>query len=169
MEIDSLKEFLVESKIATYANENPEKKSLEDGGLELEFEKKIGQTIWTYRDRYYGNDPFSGQEVVFENSTPVWTMNYYGRILADPILKSAIYGFLREALRTVPKDKPFRGRRRCYSNHENPLNEGLNFFYSCTSVGEVDWFFGREEIELTEKHREKVYELVFHGGFVSKI
>ena len=64
MDIEQLSKFLVKAKINTYAlsGEN-EEKVLFDESKEFEFEEKE----FKYRDRYFGFDPFIGQEIVWQN------------------------------------------------------------------------------------------------------
>jgi len=55
-----LSEFLVKAKIATYASEGEASEIvLEDGAKELTFE----DGKFKYRDRYYGFNPFVGEEI----------------------------------------------------------------------------------------------------------
>ena len=58
-----LSKFLVKAKIATYASEGEaNERVLEDGAKELTFED--GKL--KYRDRYYGFNPFVGEEIVWK-------------------------------------------------------------------------------------------------------
>ena len=105
---------------------------------------------YTYIDTYLGGEKFSGEEAVWFEESPIWAMNYTGRIL-----KECFSGdFLKEALLLVPENHPFRG----------PLiyQQG-DYTYHCTLSGEFDWFQGYEEIFCKD---EKVYECYFHGGTV---
>jgi len=59
-----LSKFLVKAKISTYASEGEANEIvLEDGAKELTFED--GE--FKYRDRYYGFNPFVGEEIVWKN------------------------------------------------------------------------------------------------------
>jgi hypothetical protein len=68
MDFEKFKKFLVKAKVNTYATdgENNEK-ILPDGTKKLEF--KEGDFL--YRDRYFGLNPFIGEEIVFYNGKVV--------------------------------------------------------------------------------------------------
>ena len=142
-----LKEFLVKAKIATYASdgEGGERK-LEDGGRELSF----SQGAYKYRDRYYGFNPFIGEEVVWLDGRVVWGMNYCG-MLVNGVDAKAVYGFLKKALKKVPVSVPYRGPE---------LLEENGYRYE-NSWKEKNGFFGGSEIILS--NGELVYELFYHG------
>jgi len=143
----SLKDFLVKAKINTYAGDGVANK-LSDGSKELNYK----EGIWKYKDKYFGFDPFAGQEVVFKNGKLVWMMDYYGNTFSDDITAKEIYTFLKKAMLKVSQDKPFRG--------PDIFQEG-NFEYICKSEGSVDDFLGFEEIYF---NNNKVYKLNYHGG-----
>ena len=67
MDTKKLSDFLVKAKINTYAS-----------GKEFDFEEKE----FRYRDRYFGFNPFIGEEVVWQKKEIIWGMNYYGRIVS---------------------------------------------------------------------------------------
>ncbi|MDH4330558.1 MAG: DUF5680 domain-containing protein [Candidatus Moranbacteria bacterium] len=149
--MNNLKKFIIKAKINTYAsNGEGGEKRLSDGSKELSF--KEGDLL--YVDRYYGSDPFSGEEVVFESSKAVWIMNYYGKCLGGEVLKDEIYSFLKKALREVDFENPYRG----------PLNfcEG-DLYYKNKVNGNFEYFHGEEKIFYGKK---LVYELTYHGGRV---
>lgn len=144
-----LSSFLVAAKRATYASTGEaEERTLPDGAKELVY--KAG--LFRYRDRYFGFDPFLGQEIVFYDSKPVWGMNYCGRILSGRVDPEEVYKFLRVCLQEVKVSKPYRGPRSLTSD---------NWRYECSVEGNVEGFFGHEAI--LHKNR-KVYELFFHGS-----
>ncbi len=147
----NLKEFLIKAKKNTYAlSGEMGEKILVDGAKELTFREEP----FFYRDRYYGSNPFIGQEVVFYEEKPVWAMNYTGRCLNNNFSSKEIYGFLKECLQNVDTKNPFRGPRKY------KLNE---FVYKNKSKGGIDSFSGEESIYFKNK---KVYELKYHGGFL---
>jgi hypothetical protein len=139
-----LNKFLVKAKIATYASNGNEKK-LEDGSRELNY----SEDTFVYRDRYFGSNPFIGEEVVWENNKPVWCMNYSGKAK-----NKDVYLFLKKALTLVPEDNPYRG----------PLQyiEG-DWKYVNLVNGTIENFNGTEIIFFKD---ELVYELHYHGGYV---
>jgi len=104
----TLREFLVKAKACGYATKGEsDELELADGGKELSYRE--GE--YAYRDRYYGFNPFVGEEVVWQDGRVVWAMNYYGRITSGSISSSEVYRFLQKALREVKPDRPFRGPR----------------------------------------------------------
>lgn len=106
MDIKQLSKFLVKAKINSYASSGEGgEKVLPDGGKEFEFEEKE----FKYRDRYFGFNPFIGEEIVWENEKIIWGMNYYGEVISEIIPAKNIYQILQEALRRIPEDKPSRG------------------------------------------------------------
>jgi len=146
-----LSNFLVKAKIATYASiGETDERVLEDGAKELVFE----DGNLKYRDRYYGFNPFIGEEVVFENGKIVWSMNYYGKITSNIISAKQIYEFLKMAMRQVKEDRPFRG--------PNNLKSG-DFEYIDKSTGDINDFSGTEKILFKG---QEIYRLVYHGGNV---
>ena len=150
MDMKKLSKFLVKAKINTYAS--GEEEILLDGGKELEFEEKE----FRYRDRYFGFNSFIGEEVVWREKEVIWGMNYYGEVLSEIASAKQIYQFLREALKRVEEDKPFRG--------PDSFREG-DFKYINRTEGEIKKFKGKEMIFYREK---LVYKLSYHGGLIKK-
>ncbi len=96
MNINQLSKFLESAKINTYASSGEGGENLlPDGNKKFEFKEKE----FRYRDRYFGFNPFVGQEVVFQNGKIVWGMNYYGRAISKSIPPKQIYQFLQESLK----------------------------------------------------------------------
>ena len=151
MDIKQLSKFLVKAKINTYASSGEGgEKPLSDGNKEFEFREKE----FKYRDRYFGFNPFVGEEIVWQNEKVVWGMNYYGKAISKSIPPKQIYQFLQEALKKIPKDKPFRGPRRFKKD---------NFQYLSKIKGTLEKFEGEEKISYKGK---LVYGLVYHGGII---
>ncbi|MBI2446735.1 MAG: hypothetical protein HYV51_02865 [Parcubacteria group bacterium] len=159
-----LNQFLVSAKTNTYASENAVKRILEDGARELVYENGI----FRYRDRYYGFNPFIGEELVWENGKLVWVMNYFGGVyheVIDLVRSEEIYDFLKLSLRQVPEDKPFRGPTRRFKN-----SNFSNFAYNNEVWGNISCFHGTERIMWIGEKKEKLwpyqplYALVYHGG-----
>jgi len=144
-----LRDFLVIAKKATYAKsgEGGERR-LSDGTKEFIFKKGL----YTYRDRYFGSNPFIGQEIVFYNKKTIWGMNYCGRVTNNTIDSHEVYSFLKKVLQKVTKQSPYRGPKRLVFGQ---------WRYSCTVKGSTGDFSGQEAIFCNKK---KVYELLFHGG-----
>lgn len=151
MDIKQLSKFLIKAKINTYASSGEGgKRILSDGSKEFEFKEKE----FEYRDRYFGFNPFIGEETVFQNEKIVWGMNYYGKVISKIILSKQIYQFLQEALRKVPKNKPFRGPDKFQKD---------NFRYFNKTKGTLKKFEGEEIIF----HKGiLIYRLIYHGGII---
>ena len=145
-----LKEFLVKAKLAAYASKTAEKNKLKDGANEFLYR----EDNLVYRDRYYGFNPFIGEEVVMKNNKVIWGMNYYGKIISKTTSPKKVYDFLKEALRRVKKESPFRGPKH--------FKKG-NFEYVNEIKGTVNSFSGVEKILFKGN---VVYILDCHGGAV---
>lgn len=142
-------EFLLQAKKSTYAGaEGDSKRVLSDGSKEFVFTADK----YYYRDRYFGSNPFAGEEVVFYNDEAIWVMNYRGCILDKTINDKEVYSFLKQALMNVPEAAPFRG----------PSEFALGDYKYVSEVqGDINSLVGAEKIYL--KNNE-IYELYFHGG-----
>jgi len=148
-----LEEFLVKAKINTYASSGEGgEKVLEDGSKELTYEKGN----FKYRDRYFGYNPFIGEEIVWKDGKIIWAMNYYGRITSDSPTAKEIYSFLRKALRQASEIEILRGPKSFYKE---------NFKYINRTEGNLWNFFGTEKIFYIN---DEVYELIYHGGFIQE-
>jgi len=146
-----LKKFLKEAKINTYASGGEEGEvRLKDSGKKFEYKKGN----FYYRDIYYGFNPFIGEEIVCQGEKVVWGMNYCGKIVSKIILPKQIYQFLQEALRKIPKSKPYRGPNRLKKD---------NFEYLNKVKGTIEKFEGEETIFYKGR---LVYKLIYHGGII---
>ena len=144
-----LREFLVKAKLSTYAGSGEgAERILKGGAKELTYE----EGDFKYVDRYFGFNPFAGEEIVFRNEKAVWAMNYYGRVISRKVSAKKVYGFLKQALRLAGKDRPFRGPERFRKGDFEYLNE-IN--------GNIKEFSGIERI--IHKGNE-AYRLFYHGG-----
>ncbi len=151
MNIINLNKFLVKAKINTYAsNGEGGEKILSDKSKELIFKEKD----LTYRDRYFGSKNFIGEEIVFKKEKPIWGMNYYGEVFINETSNKEIYNFLKQALRRVKENKPFRGPSSFKDN---------SFEYINKTKGSLEGFFGEEKIYYKNK---LVYKLTYHGGTI---
>jgi len=102
----------------------------------------------TYIDTYLGSEKFAGEEALWKDNVPFWSMNYVGRVIAEGFSGD----FLKEALLLVPEEYPFRGPMQ-YTNGD--------YSYMCNIKGDFHWFYGFEEIHF---QGNKIYECAFHGG-----
>ena len=146
----TLLDFILQGKISGYASGGEgQEKTFDDGSRGFEF---TGHG-YRYFDRYYGFNPFAGTEHIYTaNGSLLWVMNYYGQVLpicSDPM---KVYSFLREAMRLVTPEYPFRGPA---------LFEKDILRYENQQHGTLDSFYG---IESIFEKREKVYLLHYHGG-----
>ncbi|MCL6444174.1 MAG: DUF5680 domain-containing protein [Alicyclobacillus sp.] len=153
--VNSIIDFIVKAKRSTYASQGDDASVSPAfvGSRQLEYRE---ETL-LYRDIYFGFFFFVGQEVVYENERPVWSMCYSGgveRFIISHDDAHAIYAFLRSALRQVSRDFPFRGPKM--------HNEGV-FTYKNSYEGDFDSCSGQETIF---RGNEVVYRLQFSGGMV---
>ena len=149
---EDLANFIVRAKIAAYASsgEGGERR-LEDRGKELIY----SEGDLRYRDTHYGYSRFIGEEVVWLAGDPIWSLNYYGGLLADACADpKKLYDFLRRAMRRISPERPYRGPAS-YSEAE--------YAYSDRHTGSLEAFHGEESILFLGK---RVYELRYHGGAV---
>lgn len=143
-------DFLIAAKKQTSGSPSSKPKQLEDGSKEYVVEIDD----YVYRDRFFGGNPFVGEEVVYRKGDPVWSMNYYGKATGrDP---EEVFGVLTKALELVEKKKPYRGPEK--------LEDGP-WFYRLVSRGNINAFWGEEEILYD---RVRVYWLRFHGGEIGE-
>ena len=144
---DRIAAFLRKAKAMTYAAHGPEEAvSSRPCSHDLKYE----EGDYLHIDTYLGGEKFAGEEAVWVRRSPVWAMNYVGRVLCEPFSGD----FLKEALLHVPEDHPYRGPM-VYSSGD--------YRYHCTVSGGFEWFQGCEEIFYEEN---KVYECFFHGGYI---
>lgn len=139
--------FLLRAKHSTYAANGQENDSSRPNSHDLRYEEENG---WLYIDSYLGGEQFAGEEAVWKDGVPVWSMNYCGRVTGNGFDGD----FLKEALLRVPTQAPYRG----------PIEyQDGSFLYCNTYAGELGWFFGREEIYHSGV---SIYECIYHGGMI---
>jgi len=136
--------FLIRAKKATYAGKGAQTASSKPNSHDLQYSE--GQL--KYIDTYLGGSKFAGEEALWNNNIPFWSMNYIGRVIGENFSGD----FLKEALLNVPEEYPFRGPL-IYKNGD--------YSYICKIDGDFHWFNGIEEICYKDK---KIYECIFHGG-----
>jgi Predicted transcriptional regulators len=138
--------FLCKAKKSTYAGKGPESRPSRPNSHDLEYV----EGNLKYIDTYLGGEGFSGEEALWKDDIPFWSMNYIGRVLDERFSGS----FLKEVLSLVSKESPYRGPV-IYQNGQ--------YKYHCIINGEFNWFQGHEEIYFEDI---KVYECFFHGGSI---
>ena len=143
---DELVTFLIRAKQKTYAGHGAEVESSRPASHDLRYEE--GPLL--YIDTFLGGAKFAGEEAVWLDGDPLWSMNYYGRVIGEPFSGD----FLKAALYEVPVDKPFRGPEH--------FEQG-DYTYNCQCSGDFEWFQGYENISYKG---QKIYELHFHGGVI---
>lgn len=141
---DDIIDFICKAKRETYAGYGKESKPSRPKGHDFIYE----EDKFKYIDSYVGDGArFCGEEVVYSDGNLYWSMNYSGRVIDTDFDGS----FLKEALRNVTKEYPYRG----------PLvYEKGDYLYHCTVTGDFTWFNGYEEIFF---NGGKIYELIFNG------
>ena len=144
---DRIITFLIDAKKNTYASADNYAKPSRTNSHDFCYKNMNG---FSYYDTYIGGERFAGEEAVWLHEEPVFSMNYVGRVIGENFSGD----FLKEALKAVPKEMPFRGPE-IYSKGD--------YHYHCTVEGEFAWFQGYEEIFYMEN---KIYECRFHGGII---
>ena len=107
--------FLIAAKQQTYAAQGGADAVVTPalpGSHQLEYH--AGQL--SYRDVYFGNEYFAGQETVYYDTAPVWSMVYAGGVLKNiprsirsAMKTSQLYAFLQAVLLHTPAEHPYRG------------------------------------------------------------
>jgi len=143
---EDLIDFLCRAKGATYAANGTTIASSRPSSHDYQYT----EGDCTYLDSYFGGEKFVGEEVLYHQEIPIFSMNYSGRVLGDGFSGD----FLKEVLLLVPKEYPFRGPF---------VHQNGDFSYHCIVNGDVEWFQGYEEIFLL---KDKVYECFYHGGSI---
>jgi hypothetical protein len=151
MDNQSLHDFIVRAKAATYVGDGQPAPACRPGSHDLKFEDRD----WGYLDSYYGGRDFIGEEAVYYQGKPVWAMNYYGQILRADLITPAQAGqVIKASLTKMYSEGRFLG------GFEN-RHEG--FIYLDSSEGSVSSFRGHETIS---RRGETAYELSYHGGLI---
>ena len=146
-----LEQFLVKAKVNAYAGAGEGGEGLlPDDSKELTFE----EGAFRYRDRYFGWNPFIGEEVVWKDDEIVWGMNYYGLVFDEVIPAVRVYAFLQRAMNQVNALRPFRG--------PDSMRED-EFEYIDESQGTLARFAGEEK---TFYQGREIYRLQYHGGSI---
>jgi len=153
---ERLAAFLSSATVHTYAGDN--KKAPSTRLQSEDYEYASGNLI--YHDTYFGNESFIGEEVVYEDSRPVWGMNYFGSILDPAYTPKEVYGFLIEALIKGAGEKMSADHIPVRGPHEFRKGDWL---YTTTLKGKLESFEGEEVIRKGDR---MVYRAIFHGGSI---
>lgn len=144
--LNALRSFLVDAKKSTYAAKQGRVEPYRIDTHDYMYEDEN----YKYHDSFAGSSMFSGQELVYEGSSAIWSMNYYGRVLGNQFNGD----FLKAALKEVSNDMPFRGPE---------FMSWGEYVYVSKVAGNIEFFNGSEEIYYMDK---KIYECNFHGGIL---
>lgn len=152
MNIKALKQFLIDSNNAGYAS-GEEKKWIKesDGSTTIPFQK--GE--WRSHDNFFGGEPYGGRLIVFYKDKPIWIMVYYGYVIQG-IDANPVYAILRNALRQMPPEAPFRGPKE--------YRDG-DLTYVNSWHGTIEHYSGKEQITMGEKI---LYKANYRGGLVDQ-
>jgi len=150
MTIDAFTHFLHKANKNTFANANAKKASpTRLNSQDYHFEE--GNLI--YHDAYFGSRDFIGEEIVYEDQSPFWGMNYFGYITAEDVTDKELGAFLEKSIMQKYDDIiPVRGPREFSEN---------NWTYRLSVDGDLSRFSGQEEILRDGK---VVYTLSLRGG-----
>lgn len=149
---DELVAFIVRAKSATYAGDGTPSLPTRPGAIELQ----VHEGPYSYLDSYVGGADFLGQETVFHEGRPVWSMSYYGYLLEPELLDPATAGHvIKVALSAMYREGRFLG---------GWTYEVDGLTYTDTSEGGPGRFHGLEDIRDASGRR--LYELRYHGGAI---
>ncbi len=152
--MNKIKDFLIEAKKQTYANNFGERIASTRLNSK-DYEYKRDNMI--YHDTYFGGTRFIGEEVVYIDNKTYWAMNYYGVTLDETLGEETMDNALRPALMLVGKDVnviPVRGPKE-FINGE--------YKYTFKVEGDLNCFNG---VETIYKNDVKIYELKCSGGLI---
>lgn len=145
-DIQTIVPFLLRAKRRTYAAKAPETSACRPASHDFCYQ----ENGCLYYDSYLGGERFAGEEAVWMDGRPVWSMNYMGRVLTDGFEGD----FLKEALLRGTVETPWRGP-------VSYAREG--FLYTMRHQGDMAWFQGEETIT---RDGATVYTCLFHGGLL---
>ena len=149
--LEELEAFIVAAKAAAYVGSGTPVAPLRPGSHDLEH--SAGD--FAYHDTYFGGSDFVGEEVVYWRGAPVWSENYFGRILEPDLITAQRTGqVIKSSLTKMYAEGRFLGGFQA--------SDG-DCAYHDTSTGDAAWFQGREWIE---RDGRTVYELYYHGGLI---
>ena len=148
-DLSKFTKFLVKAKQNTYYSKS--KKEYPSRPTSNDYAFKMYD--YYYLDSYLGNQSFIGEEIIWENEKVFWGMNYNGQLLVDEH-PHGFSNFLKEALKNVNEDSPFRGPKEFKQD---------DFTYECSWDGDINFFSGTETVKYNDK---KIFKLNFHGGLL---
>jgi hypothetical protein len=150
MKQEELVEFILESNRAGYASGDLKKWTKEnDGSTSIFFESGP----WFFHDNFFGGEPYGGRTVISYENSSYWMMLYYGWVRKIEEI-GPVFGVIRNALKKMPKEYPFRGPTEFHDSE---------YIYSNTWSGDVSRFEGKEKIN---KKEDFIYQASYFGGLV---
>jgi hypothetical protein len=150
---DLLAAFLAKAKVQGYASGDESRvRTLADGGREV----ASSDGEYAYRDRWYGESRFSGEEIVWHKGKAVWSMNFFGTTSAGVSIPPDFSRFHKSALRHVTAESPLRGPA---------LHREGEFVYVNDVTGSLRNFGGVERVFYRD---QEICRLVYHGGLLSE-
>jgi hypothetical protein len=154
---EELVQFIITAKSQTYAAGGGASRSTVAALLTDSHQLEYCAGKLYYRDIYFGQTYFVGQETVYHANTAIWSMCYAGG-WTDQLTSEDDTGrislVLQDALKRVPSDFPFRGP----SEYDE-----AGCHYQNSPAGNVERFNGIEHITCGSR---KVYELHYSGGII---
>ena len=132
-----------------------------DSSVKYENNGKNGKILtredgdWKYEDEFYGGEPYSGNETLWNNGKDVFRCVYWGKVV-DDVNFSDIYAFLRKALKEGPSGD-------CVHRGPEEFAEG-DLKYTNSGVGNIEEFNQIERIFIKDR---EVYIAYFIGGRVN--
>lgn len=154
LDFQSLADFLGKARLAGYAAEG----DFDESAGRAQREYVSTQALWAYSDLCLaegGNGNVIGRELVHYDQELIWGMTYYGVVVDVRADRTALYTFIRQAMRTVsPTNLPARGQQ----NFVNGLHR-----YSYDLQGTLLEFSGVERVFYDSA---PIYRLHFNGGLM---
>lgn len=149
MNLEQLIRVIVTAKQATYVGNGRVAEPSRQGSHDLVW----SEGDWSYRDSYFGGTDFIGQECLWRQEKPVWSMAYYGYVLRDDLIDAARAGAtIKAALSAMYADGRFLGGWHWSGPHGD---------YRDQNTGDSARFKGRETISVAG---ETAYALDYFGG-----
>lgn len=100
---------------------------------------------------------------------PIWAMSYSEDYYGTDKEKEKFNDVLKQALKLVSADAPFRGPKyydpKSVVHHGMPLASRSNYYYQNIWDGDIKWFTGNEFIKRRHPPK-KVHSLTYNGGLI---
>lgn len=149
--------FLLEAKRSTYAAGGSESQKVVLATLQDSHQLEHRAADLLYRDIYFGEAYFVGQETVYQGNHAIYAMCYAGgwvQPMPKPTEISRLGGFLQDALKKSPEKYPFRGPLEYHQDET---------VYRNAPSGDLSRFWGVEQIYSRDI---LVFQLHYSGGLL---